>query len=98
MQKGPKPVFISKHDAPPPSTARRAPRLPEPPDTAGDPALNPPPNAPPTPPLTPPPAVALNPDFISGQVENTLAHKTARLVDTHPEDAVRVLRGWLYQD
>ena len=78
MQKGPKPVFISKHDAPPPSTARRAPRLPEPPDTAGDPALN--------------------PDFISGQVENKLAHKTARLVETHPEDAVRVLRGWLYQD
>ena len=84
MQKGPKPVFISKHDAPSPSTARGAVCLPEPPVpvAAQNPNLNP----------------NLNPDFISGQVENTLAHKTARLVETHPQDAVRVLRGWLYQD
>ena len=80
MQKGPKPVFIRKHDAPSPSTAREAACLPEPPVPAA--AQNP----------------NLNPDFISGQVENTLAHKTARLVETHPQDAVRVLRGWLYQD
>ena len=41
---------------------------------------------------------ALNPERVSGQVNNTLARKTARLVETHPEDAVRVLRGWLCQD
>lgn len=53
----------------------------------------------------PPPATvpgsdspALNPQRISGRVENTLAHKTARLVESHPEDAVRVLREWLCQD
>ena len=84
MQKGPKPVFISKHDAPSSSTARGAACLPEPPVPALNLNQNQNPN--------------LNPDFISGQVENTLAHKTARLVETHPQDAVRVLRGWLYQD
>ena len=82
MQKGPKPVFISKHDGAVSSTVRRVSSLPEPPDSVGHTDSN----------------SVLNAEFISGQVENTLAHKTARLVETHPEDAVRVLRGWLYQE